>query len=56
MTYLAVLFMCINASCQVLTAEFKTENECYQEIDKQEKENKKKFDIFESRCILINYT
>jgi NADH:ubiquinone oxidoreductase subunit E len=53
MIYIAVLFMCLNNNCHVISSEtvYKTKNECLLVTDQENKKNKSKFDIFESRCI-----
>jgi hypothetical protein len=55
MIYMAVLFMCLNNNCHVISSEtlYKTKNECLVVTDQENKKNKSKFDIFESRCIGI---
>jgi NADH:ubiquinone oxidoreductase subunit E len=45
--------MCLNNNCHVISSEtvYKTKNECLLVTDQENKKNKSKFDIFESRCI-----
>jgi NADH:ubiquinone oxidoreductase subunit E len=53
--FIAVLFMCLNNSCHVISSEtiYKTRNECLLITDQEDGKNKLKFDVFESRCIEI---
>jgi len=53
--YIAILFMCLNNTCHVISSEtiYKTKESCKILINQEEEKNKIKFDIFESRCIEI---
>jgi NADH:ubiquinone oxidoreductase subunit E len=55
MIYIAVLFMCLNNGCHVISSEtiYKNKEVCKTVIDQEEKRHKNKFDVFEARCIGI---